>query len=216
MAWWDKDKKPNPSRPAEDFTSPPPLAEPVPAAPAASPAPPPASAPLAGETPSTSMVQPAHIPQPVAPKPPTEKVRNMETNTKGPLAGPGGQHQTFLGGSASLKGELTADEDLTIEGQFEGSISLQGHCVTVGQHGQVKADITARQVAISGKLNGKVNAQEKIEIRRTGNVVGDLISAGVAIEEGAYFKGSIEILRDEDKPARPLASPTVLKAKAEA
>lgn len=140
----------------------------------------------------------------------------METNQKLPVAGGAGQHHTYLGGSVVLKGELTADEDLTIEGQLEGSVNLQGHCVTVGQHGQVKADITARQVAISGKLNGKVNAQEKIEIRRTGNVVGDLISAGVAIEEGAYFKGSIEILRDEDKPARVPASPTVLRAKAEA
>ncbi len=87
---------------------------------------------------------------------------------------------------------------MTIEGQFEGTLNLQDHSVTIGQHGQVKADITARQVAVSGKLNGKINAREKIEIHRTGNVTGDLISAGVAIEEGAYFKGSIEILRDDE------------------
>lgn len=198
MAWWEKDRKGQqiPSRPAEEFSE------------ARIPPPP---------DPEPSV---AEEPRPVVPatsKPSMEKAETpMETNQKLPVAGRAGQDHTYLGGSVVLKGELTADEDLTIEGQLEGSVNLQGHCVTVGQHGQVKADITARQVAISGKLNGKVNAQEKIEIRRTGNVVGDLISAGVAIEEGAYFKGSIEILRDEDKPARAPVAPTVLRAKAEA
>lgn len=198
MAWWEKDRKGQqiPSRPAEE--------------PSEARIPPPPD-------PMPSVAEEPHPIVPATPKPSMEKAETpMETNQKLPVAGGAGQHHTYLGGSVVLKGELTADEDLTIEGQLEGSVNLQGHCVTVGQHGQVKADITARQVAISGKLNGKVNAQEKIEIRRTGNVVGDLISAGVAIEEGAYFKGSIEILRDEDKPARVPASPTVLRAKAEA
>lgn len=115
-------------------------------------------------------------------------------------------HQTYLGGSVVLRGELSGDEDLMIDGQFEGTLNLQDHCLTIGQHGQVKADITARQVAVSGKLNGKINAREKIEIHRTGNVIGDLVSAGVAIEEGAYFKGSIEILRDEDTMLPRVAS----------
>jgi cytoskeletal protein CcmA (bactofilin family) len=106
--------------------------------------------------------------------------------------------QTLLGSSVVLKGELSADEDLTIEGQFDGSINLKDNCLTIGQHGQVKADINARQVVISGKLSGKVNARDKVEIHKTGNVVGDLITMGVAIEEGAYFKGSIEILREEE------------------
>ena len=71
----------------------------------------------------------------------------------------------------------------------------------------MKADVSARQVLVSGKVNGKINALEKVEISRTGNVVGDLVSAGVSIEEGAYFKGSIEILRDGEKPsARPAAA----------
>ncbi|MGH9449433.1 MAG: bactofilin family protein [Terriglobia bacterium] len=134
-----------------------------------------------------------------------------ETILKPSTAGAPGQHQTFLGGSLVLRGELSGDEDLTIEGQFDGTINLQGHCLTVGQHGQVKADIAARQVSVSGKLNGKINALEKISIQRTGNVVGDLVSAGVAIEEGAYFKGSIEILRDGERPASQasISRPTV-------
>lgn len=106
--------------------------------------------------------------------------------------------QTLLGSSVTLKGELSGDEDLTIEGQFDGTIDLKDSCLTIGQHGQVKADISARQVIISGKLSGKINARDKVEIHKTGNVVGDLVTMGVAIEEGAYFKGSIEILREEE------------------
>ena len=198
--WWEKEKRSqnqvHPSKSPEDFAEYriPPPAQPAPEEP--------------------------HPALPATFKPLTERVENpmTETNVKPPNAGISGQHHTYLGGSAVLRGELTADEDLTIEGQFEGTLNLQGHCLNVGQHGQVKADITARQVAVSGKLNGKINAQEKIEIRRTGNVVGDLVSAGVAIEEGAYFKGSIEILRDEDKPAHRVAPPVAvaMKAKAEA
>ncbi|HEX5481245.1 MAG TPA: polymer-forming cytoskeletal protein [Terriglobia bacterium] len=130
----------------------------------------------------------------------------VETVVKPSTFSSNGQHQTLLGGSMTLKGELTGNEDLTIEGQFDGTISLKDYCVTIGQNGQVKADVTARQVVVSGKLDGKINAREKIEIHRTGSVVGDLVSAGVAIEEGAYFKGSIEILRDEEKKAIPRAA----------
>jgi cytoskeletal protein CcmA (bactofilin family) len=111
---------------------------------------------------------------------------------------PTNHRQTMLGSSVVLKGELSGDEDLTIEGQFDGTINLKDNCLTIGQNGQVKADINARQVIISGKLSGKVNARDKVEIHKTGNVVGDLTTMGVAIEEGAYFKGSIEILREEE------------------
>lgn len=144
---------------------------------------------------------------PVIPNPSEKKEKNMaETVLKPSTFSSNSQHQTLLGGSMTLKGELTGNEDLTIEGQFDGTINLKDYCVTIGQNGQVKADVTARQVVVSGKLDGKINAREKIEIHRTGSVVGDLVSAGVAIEEGAYFKGSIEILRDEEKKAIPRAA----------
>jgi cytoskeletal protein CcmA (bactofilin family) len=109
----------------------------------------------------------------------------------------GTSRQTVLGQTVVLKGELSADEDLLIEGQFEGTIALEQHCLTVGPNGQVKAEIRARQAVILGTLTGKVAAREKVEIRRSGHLVGDLTTGAVAIEEGAYFKGSIEILRDE-------------------
>jgi cytoskeletal protein CcmA (bactofilin family) len=96
-----------------------------------------------------------------------------------------------------MRGELSGSEDLLIDGQFEGTIRLQDHTLTVGQHGQVKAEVNARQVVVLGTINGNIAARDRIEIRKTGHVVGDLVSAGVAIEEGAYFKGSIDILREE-------------------
>lgn len=112
------------------------------------------------------------------------------------MATPISQPQTVLGQSLILNGQLTASEDLLIEGQFEGNIELKEHCLTVGPNGRVKAEISARQVVIHGSVEGNTTAREKIEIRKTGHVLGDLVAGGIAIEEGAYFKGSIDILRE--------------------
>lgn len=125
------------------------------------------------------------------------------------------QKQTILGPSMTLNGELSGNEDLLIEGQFEGNVHLQDHCLTVGPHGQVKAEIHARQVVVLGSVDGNISASEKIEIRKSGRVVGDLAAAGVAIEEGAYLKGSIDIKRgDAPEPARSLPTPGALKTSA--
>jgi len=123
-----------------------------------------------------------------------------------------GQVQAIIGRSIVLKGELSADEDLVIEGQFEGTVNLQDHCLTVGPNGKVKAEIQARQVVILGSVNGNVNAREKIEVRRSGNVTGDLTSASISIEEGAYFKGSIDILREARQEERsPITAAATLE-----
>ena len=110
-------------------------------------------------------------------------------------------NRTVLGPSVTLRGELTADEDLAIEGQFDGTIHLRDHCLTVGPQGQVKAEIEASRVIVQGAVTGNITARERIEIRKTGKVMGDLVAPGIAIEDGAYFKGSIEILREENRPA---------------
>jgi cytoskeletal protein CcmA (bactofilin family) len=87
--------------------------------------------------------------------------------------------------------------------------------LTVGADGQVKAEIHARQVIILGTVTGNVSAREKIEIRRTGHVVGDLLAGAIAIEEGAYFKGSIDILREEvPETSRAVAAPSPLETSA--
>lgn len=115
---------------------------------------------------------------------------------------PQGNVLAAIGRSIVLKGELSANEDLVIDGQFEGTVNLQDHCLTVGANGKVKAEILARQVVILGAVNGNVTAREKVEVRRTGNVTGDLRSASVSIEEGAYFKGSIDIVREAKQEER--------------
>jgi|SRR5690348_2020857 cytoskeletal protein CcmA (bactofilin family) len=125
---------------------------------------------------------------------------------------PQGPVQASIGRSIVVKGELSANEDLVIDGQFEGTVNLQDHCLTVGANGKVKAEILARQVVIYGVVNGNVSAREKVEVRRTGNVTGDLRSASVSIEEGAYFKGSIDILR-EAKPEERKPVPAGAAAK---
>lgn len=104
--------------------------------------------------------------------------------------------QTILGQAVVVKGDLSGKEDLLIEGQCEGTLDFQDHCLTVGPQGQVKCEIHARQVVIHGTVNGKISAKDRVEIRKTGTVVGDIVSATVAIEDGAFFKGSIEIVRE--------------------
>jgi cytoskeletal protein CcmA (bactofilin family) len=113
---------------------------------------------------------------------------------------------TLLGRTVVVQGQLTSGEDLLIEGKFEGNIHLEDHCLTVGAEGNVKAEIRARQVIVLGSVTGNLAAREKIEIRRTGRVVGDLVAGTVAIEEGAYFKGSIDIARGDAADA-PAAKP---------
>lgn len=141
--------------------------------------------------------------------PPLEKP--MTDNAPRPApATAGAQPHSAFGHSLVMKGELTGKEDLVIEGQFEGTIDVADHCLTVGAQGQVKSEIRARQVVVHGSVVGKITAREKIEIRRTGNVIGDLLSAGVAIEDGAYFKGSIEILREGRVEAPPRAQVQVV------
>ncbi len=112
-------------------------------------------------------------------------------------------NQSRLGPSVVLKGDLTGKEDLVIEGQFEGSINVQDRSLTIGVHGEVKAGIQASRVIIHGSVTGNISARERIEIRKTGRVLGDLVGPGIAIEEGAYFKGSIEILRDQPQEGLP-------------
>ena len=140
----------------------------------------------------------------------THKLDNSMTETTPRRSGSAAiaQSQTLLGRSMAMRGDLSGKEDLLIEGQFEGTISLQEHCLTVGPNGQVKAEIHACQVIIQGSVNGNITAREKIEIRKSGNVVGDLVAAAIAIEDGAYFKGSIDILREQPQEVAGALSPT--------
>jgi cytoskeletal protein CcmA (bactofilin family) len=97
-------------------------------------------------------------------------------------------------------GEIRTDEELLVDGEVEGS--LESHSLlTVGPNGKVHANIKAREVVILGTVHGNVEALEKIAIREQGSLVGDIKTAGIGIDDGAYFKGSIDIVRPELKPA---------------
>lgn len=100
-----------------------------------------------------------------------------------------------LGASVKVKGEISSNEDLQIDGRVEGPISLPGHRLTIGRTAQLDSEITARDVIVYGKANGNLYARERVEIKNNGEVIGDIITARISIEEGAYFKGHIEIER---------------------
>ena len=118
-----------------------------------------------------------------------------------------------IGKSLSIKGELSGNEDIYVDGQLDGSIQLPGNSVTVGPNGRVKANITARNLTIGGTLDGNVHASERTELRKTAVVNGDVQTRRIAIEEGAYFKGRLEILTDTKTPvAAAVAAPAAVPA----
>jgi len=122
-----------------------------------------------------------------------------------------------IGKSVVVKGELTGNEDVTIEGQVEGKIELKDHVLTIGVNGKVKAQVFAKTLVVLGELNGNVATSEKVEIRDSGSVNGEIVSPRVAIEEGAHFRGSVDMQRkssqatmgpqsaDQPAPQVPLA-----------
>jgi cytoskeletal protein CcmA (bactofilin family) len=100
-----------------------------------------------------------------------------------------------LGSTIVVKGEISSDEDLQIDGKVEGPISLRGHRLTVGRTAQLNSEITAREVIVYGNASGNLRARDRVEIKKDGQVIGDITTTRISIEEGAYFKGHIEIER---------------------
>lgn len=123
-----------------------------------------------------------------------------------------------LGSSFHVKGEISGTEDLQIDGTVEGQISLGGHRLTVGSSGQLTSDVNAREVVVYGMLNGNVHAGSRVEIKKNGGIVGNLTTAGIVIEDGAHFKGHIDIANSSKSnesgrnalPARPPAKEPAL------
>jgi cytoskeletal protein CcmA (bactofilin family) len=98
-----------------------------------------------------------------------------------------------LGSSLQIKGHITGTEDLQIDGKVEGSISLRGHQLTVGSTAQLTSEIHAAEVVVYGKVVGNVHARDRVDVKTDGSVVGDISTARISIEDGAHFKGRIEI-----------------------
>jgi cytoskeletal protein CcmA (bactofilin family) len=107
----------------------------------------------------------------------------------------------WLGSSLHVKGDITGTEDLLIDGSVEGLVELDGRKLTIGPTAKVTAEINARDVVVYGFVKGNVHAKGRIEIKKDGSVIGNLTTAQIMIEDGADFKGSIEIDRGEAKVA---------------
>ena len=104
-----------------------------------------------------------------------------------------------IGKSVIIKGELSGSEDLYVDGQVEGNIELAGNRLIIGPHGQVRANVSAKGVIVQGKLDGNIRASERAELTKSAVVTGDIATQRVAIEEGAYFKGKVDIQREGAK-----------------
>lgn len=126
-------------------------------------------------------------------------VSHHTSDTRGPAV---------IGKSVMIKGQIFSREDLTIDGEIDGSVELQEHRLTVGPHGKVQAGVKAREIVVLGTIHGNVEASDKIDIRKDARLVGDIRTARIVIEDGAYFKGSIDITKPEiSKAAAPAPPP---------
>ena len=118
-----------------------------------------------------------------------------------------------IGKSVLIKGELSGSEDLYVDGEVEGRIELRGHNLAIGPNGRVRANIQAREVIVHGKVEGNIAAADRVELKKSASIAGDIVTARIIVEEGAFFKGSIDIQREgaarpaEAKPAAAAAQP---------
>jgi cytoskeletal protein CcmA (bactofilin family) len=116
-----------------------------------------------------------------------------------------------IGKAVMIKGQIFSREDLVIDGEVEGTVEAQEHRVTVGPNGKVQASIKAREIVVLGSIAGNVEATDKIDIRKDAKLVGDIKTARIVIEDGAYFKGSIDIVKGGE-PKKQAAAPAAQAA----
>ncbi len=114
-----------------------------------------------------------------------------------------------IGPGIRINGDISGDENLIIEGRVDGKILLNAHQVDIGQNGRVNADITAQVITIAGKVRGDLTSTEKVVISRSGNVHGNIVAPRMTLEDGAIFKGSIDM--DPGEPAKPRETKPVRK-----
>jgi cytoskeletal protein CcmA (bactofilin family) len=151
-----------------------------------------------GATPAT--------PEPARPTPPATPA-GFEARPAAASAGVGlaNGEQATIGKSLVVKGEVSGSESLYVDGKVEGTINLPGNRVTVGRNGQVAANIMAREIVVLGKVRGNCQASDRVDIRAEGSLTGDVIAARISIEDGAFFKGGIDIRKPgpDGKPGTP-------------
>jgi cytoskeletal protein CcmA (bactofilin family) len=150
--------------------------------------------------PADNKPQAAPAPSPSVPMEKKE-IRPMEMNkmTRDDVA--------HIGKSVVIKGELSGSEDLHLDGEVEGSIDLKEHVLTVGPHGRVRANVHAREIIVHGKVDGNLDGTDRVELKRSAVQVGDISTQRIVIEDGAFFKGAIDIRKDSKPQARAAEAP---------
>jgi cytoskeletal protein CcmA (bactofilin family) len=144
----------------------------------------------------------ADVPPPARVETPVRSVAGLTAEVVQPSGG-------VITSTLLIKGEIKGAEDLYIDGEVQGTIRLSGSRVTVGPHGKIVADVDAREIIVRGKVTGAVQARERVEIGRTGEIRGDIVTIRIAIEEGAQIHSKVEITRAQDAGnARPPAKAT--------
>jgi cytoskeletal protein CcmA (bactofilin family) len=153
------------------------------------------SQPESNATPSPSFQPPAATNFNSSPAP----ASSAPNRAAAPAANYGNAKQTAtLGPGLTIKGQISGDEDLHIEGKVEGPITLKGQRLTVGKTGEVVSDVQAKEVVVYGKVRGNLHASDRVEVKNEGSVVGNITGGRVLIEDGAYLKGQIEIERGKN------------------
>jgi cytoskeletal protein CcmA (bactofilin family) len=138
---------------------------------------------------------PSYSPAPSSPSSPSSQAASAGTNYSARPSAPTARNVACLGESIEVKGKISGEEDLQVDGKVEGPIALQGQRLTVGRTGHLNSEVAAREVVVYGKIHGNVRASDRVEIKKDGSVTGDVITARISIEDGAFFKGRIEIER---------------------
>jgi len=115
---------------------------------------------------------------------------------------PAARNLACLGASIEVKGRISGEEDLQVDGKVEGPVALAGQRLTVGRTGQLNSEVTAREVVVYGKVTGNLRASDRVEIKKDGSVTGDIVTSRISIEDGAFFKGRIEIDRGQAQSGR--------------
>lgn len=127
-----------------------------------------------------------------------EEPKKQTMNTKEPSA--------VIGSKIRFKGELFGEEDLLIQGEVEGTIELKNHSLIIGEQGVVKANITAKTINIQGRVEGDIHGKEKVSIHQSSNVQGNIKASRVVLEDGAKFRGSIDMDIDDNNKGKSVAT----------
>ena len=122
--------------------------------------------------------------------------------------------QATIGRTVVIKGEISGNESLYIDGRVEGSVTFKDHRVTVGRNGVVQANISAREVVIMGKVTGNVECSDRVDIRSEGTLTGDVVSARISLEDGAMLRGSVQLNPTEQKQDKSHDAPKAMGAAA--